>query len=88
MDKAVKETDIAHKQGLIAKKGAASAETKKELKTTQEELDAADAYYQKLTPSCVDTGMTYAERVAKREEEMQSMKEALDILKGVETTTV
>jgi hypothetical protein len=88
VDKAVKETDIAHKQGLIAKKGSEAQETKKELKTTQEELDAAEAYYKKLTPSCVDTGMTYAERVAKREEEMQSLKEAMEILKGVETTTI
>merc|ERR1719502_4310 len=88
VDKAVKETDIKHKQGLIAKKTSESQETKKELKVTNEELDAANAYYEKLTPSCVDTGMTYAERVAKREEEMQSLKEAMEILKGVETTTI
>merc|ERR1719453_2745821 len=84
VDKAVKETDIEHMKGLIAKKTSASAETKTELKTTQEELDAAEKYYEKLKPSCVDTGMTYEERVARREAEMQSLKEGLEILKGVE----
>lgn len=84
VDKAVKSTDIEHKKGLITKKNSASTETKKELKTTQEELDAANAYYEKLKPSCVDTGMTYEERVARREDEMQSLKEAMEILKGVD----
>lgn len=84
VDVAVKNTDIEHKKGLIAKKTSASAETKTELKTTQEELAAAQAYYEKLKPSCVDTGNTYEERVARREAEMQSLKEGLEILKGVE----
>jgi len=88
VDKAVKNADKEHKEGLIAKKNSASQETKTELKTTQEELDAATKYYEKLKPSCVDTGMTYEERVARREEEMQSLKEAMEILKGVETTTI
>merc|ERR1719263_1343562 len=55
---------------------------KRELEATQEELDAAMAYYDKLKPQCVDSGITYEERVKRREEEIQSLKDALKILSG------
>jgi hypothetical protein len=63
----------------------ASAETKlqedtKDLKGTQDELLAADRYYEDLVPQCVDQGMTWNERVAAREAEINSLKEALQIL--------
>merc|ERR1719399_1270023 len=66
-DKALKENEIGHKEEKkTAQEGAKhSAET--ELKTTQEELDAALAYYEKLKPSCVDSGISYEERVKRRE---------------------
>merc|ERR1719387_1855252 len=37
----------------------------------------------KLTPACVGTGMDYAERVARREQEIQSLKNAYVILDGM-----
>lgn len=80
VDNAVKNTDIEHKNGLITKRTADKLSADKELKSTNEELDAAEKYYQKLKPSCVDSGITYEERVAKREEEIQSLKEALEVL--------
>jgi len=46
----------------------------------QEQLDAAMKYYEQLKPSCVDAGLSYEDRVAKRNEEVQSLKEALKIL--------
>jgi len=52
----------------------------KDLKATQDELLAADRYYEKLVPQCVDQGMTWEERVAAREAEIKSLKEALSIL--------
>jgi len=52
----------------------------KDLKATQDELLAADRYYDKLVPQCVDQGMTWEERVAAREAEIKSLKEALSIL--------
>jgi chromosome segregation ATPase len=55
-------------------------DTKKDLRTTQEELDAALAYYDKLKPSCIDAGVSYNERVQRREEEIESLQEALKIL--------
>merc|ERR1719313_2407461 len=35
-----------------------------------------------LQPACVDTGMSYEERVARREQEMESLKKALCILEA------
>merc|ERR1719473_1089682 len=82
VDKAMKTTDADNKEKTITRKSGDLTETKKDLKGTQEELDAALAYYDKLKPSCVDSGVSYDERVARREEEIQSLKEALKILAG------
>merc|ERR1719331_1214235 len=58
------------------------AETVKGLKAMQEELDSALAYYDKLKPSCVDAGVDYNERVARREAEIQGLEESLRVLEG------
>lgn len=55
---------------------------KKDLAATQDQLLAADRYYEKLKPSCVNTGISYGERTKARQEEIQSLKEALQILSG------
>jgi len=55
---------------------------KKDLAVTQKELDAALEYFEKLKPSCVDAGVSYEDRVAQRENEIESLKEALKILEG------
>merc|ERR550514_2201950 len=81
-DKAVKNTDIKHKTNKKSELESDTATAKKDLKNTQEELDAAMAYYEKLKPSCVDAGESYEERVARRKEEIESLKEALKILSG------
>jgi len=81
-DKAVKNTDLdnAEKDKTVAE--ADLTTTKKTLGATQTELDAALTYYEKLKPSCVDAGLSYEERVRMREEEIQSLQEALKILGG------
>jgi hypothetical protein len=56
------------------------AEDTKDLKQTEDELLAADRYYEKLVPQCIDQGMTWEERVKARESEIASLKEALEIL--------
>jgi len=63
----------------------AAAESKlqedtKDLKGTQDELIAADRYYEKLVPQCIDQGQTFEERTAARESEIASLKQALKIL--------
>merc|ERR1719484_529292 len=55
-------------------------ETGKDLKSTQKELDAALAYHDELKPSCVDAGVSFSERSQRRQEEIESLQEALKIL--------
>merc|ERR1719420_2755744 len=45
-------------------------------------LDSALKAYEELVPTCVDTGMSYAERVAAREAEIEALKKALCLLDG------
>jgi len=79
-DKALKETDSKSKTGEKTRKESALASAQKDLASTKEELSAAMDYYEKLKPSCVDAGISYEERVAKRKEEIESLQEALQIL--------
>merc|ERR1719393_1250141 len=79
-DKAVKETDSKSKTGEKTRKESALASAQKDLASTKEELKAAMDYYEKLKPSCVDAGISYEERVAKRKKEIESLQEALKIL--------
>jgi len=81
-DKAVKNMDLENKGKDKATAESDLIATKKDLEATQTELDAALAYYDKLKPSCVDAGLSYEERVRQREEEIQSLQEALKILSG------
>merc|ERR1719263_1041666 len=81
-DKALKEGEIKLKSGTKTDKESALATANEDLKTTKEQLDKALEYYEKLKPTCVDSGITYEERVKRREAEIQSLKEALKILSG------
>mmetsp|Transcript_116419 Transcript_116419/g.267263 ORF Transcript_116419/g.267263 Transcript_116419/m.267263 type:complete len:671 (+) Transcript_116419:195-2207(+) len=81
-DKAVKSRDIEHKDRQREQAQGDLAARERDLDSTTEELEAAERYYQKLKPSCVDAGISYDDRVQKREQEIQSLKEALDILKN------
>ena len=56
------------------------AEDKESLTEEQSLLDKAIQEIMELQPACVDTGMSYEDRVAKREQEIESLKEALCIL--------
>jgi len=53
-----------------------------ELKSTQDELIAADKYHEKLVPQCVDQGMTFEEVQKARQEEITSLKQALETLES------
>lgn len=53
-----------------------------EVKSTQDELLAADRYYEKLVPQCIDKGMSWEEVQKARQEEIASLKEALATLES------
>jgi len=82
--KAVKSKDVemksADKQGAEAK---LLADTK-DMKATQDELLAADRYYEKLKPHCVAEPVSFEDRQKARQEEIASLREALEILEGTD----
>jgi len=82
VDKAQKSKDIEHKSMKKQNQEQSLQEKMGDLDGTQKELDAALAYYDKLKPSCIDSGVSYEDRVARREEEVESLQEALRILNG------
>mmetsp|Transcript_32685 Transcript_32685/g.74702 ORF Transcript_32685/g.74702 Transcript_32685/m.74702 type:complete len:668 (-) Transcript_32685:51-2054(-) len=84
VDKASKNKDIEHKTAKKQDQSQALIIKKEDLAGTQKELDAALAYFDKLKPSCVDAGVSYDDRVGRRKEEIESLKEALRILNGEE----
>merc|ERR1719498_2335442 len=57
-------------------------DTKSDLGTSQEELDAVLEYWEKLQPQCVAKPEPYEERKARREREIAGLKEALTILEA------
>jgi chromosome segregation ATPase len=80
METAQKGKDIQHKKSRIENDKQQVNELKDDLSSSQKELTAAQDYYQKLVPKCVDKGPSYEERKAKREEEVKSLTEALEAL--------
>jgi uncharacterized coiled-coil DUF342 family protein len=67
----------------VTAKERALASTQKDLKSAQEELEAAQAYFDKLKPDCIEEGLSFEERAKMRQEEIDSLKEAYDILDGI-----
>jgi hypothetical protein len=59
----------------------ATIETKMaDFQTSVNLLDAALQEIEELKPTCIDTGMSYSERVKKRDEEIAALKKAKEIL--------
>jgi hypothetical protein len=87
-DKAVKNQAMQDRINLQVQKKAALTDTEGDLKVVQEELDAALAYYDKLKPSCVSAGDKYAERVQRRQAEIQGLEEALKFFEGTDLPPV
>jgi len=81
-DKAAKEKDIEHKTTKKQDENQALTVAKEDLAGTQKELEAALGYFDKLKPSCIEAGVSYEDRVARRKEEIESLQEALKILQG------
>jgi len=56
------------------------ATKRSDMETAVDLLDSALKELEELKPTCTDTGMSYSERVKKREEEMEALHTALCIL--------
>jgi len=72
-----------HEYKLSLKKDQTEFEleqTKKSLAGVQEELDKAISYYEYLKPNCGTVHVSYEERKARRQEEIEALKEAYKIL--------
>jgi len=79
-DKAVAEKQIEMDESDKTSAAARLQEDTADWKATQDELLAAERYYAKLVPQCVDPGQSFEEKQAARESEIESLKEALTIL--------
>lgn len=60
----------------------ALASAKDDLEGTQNELAAAIAFSDKLKPSCINSGVSFEDRTARRKAELESLKQALEIMQG------
>jgi uncharacterized protein YoxC len=81
-DAEVKQAEVDHKTLKKQQAEEALANLKKDLESTQAELQTSLDYYEKLKPQCVDMNLSYEDRVAKRKEEIVALQEALRILSG------
>jgi len=79
-DRAQKSADVEHKTNTKKKDQKKLSDTVEDLEGTQNELDKATKYFDSIKPRCVDPGVSYEDRVARRQEEIESLQEALRIL--------
>jgi len=79
-DRALKAGAINLKDGKKTDKESALHAAKVDLKATQGSLDKAIKVYEKLKPNCVDSGISYSERVKRRQAEIESLQQALKVL--------
>jgi len=80
--KATKTGDIKAKTSEVKQIEVALGNYKENKATVTEELDAVLAYLDKLKPQCETKVVSYADKKAKREQEIAGLKEALTILSG------
>ena len=83
LDKATKAKTVEHKTSKKQAKSQELTMLEVDLQGTRKELEAANAYFEKLKPDCIDTGASYAERKAQREQELKDLQEAMDMLTSV-----
>jgi hypothetical protein len=80
--KATKQAELKGKATEIKSLEVALSQAKEDHTSVGEELDAVLAYIDKLKPQCETKAMSYEEKVARRNAEIEGLKEALGILEG------
>merc|ERR1719337_12620 len=78
--KTSKESDVKYKTKESVSLDKTVAELSSDRDTTNTELSAVNEYWAKLTDRCVAKPESYEERKARREAEIEGLKEALTIL--------
>jgi len=82
VSKATKETEAKGKASENKSMTVQLSHSKEDHASVSSELDAVNAYIDKLRPQCEEKAMSYEEKKAKREAEIEGLKEALGILEG------
>lgn len=80
--RAAKEALVRGKDSEIRSLAVAISSHEEDYAVTSQELGAVTAYLGKLKPQCEAKAMSYAEKKASRESEIQGLKEALELLDG------
>merc|ERR1719482_2402991 len=78
--KNAKEIEIVKSENEIGSMDITLGHSTEDLKLTMNELAAINEYVLKLKPTCEGRPMSYAERKAKRDAEIEGLKEAIGIL--------
>jgi chromosome segregation ATPase len=82
VSKATKEADAKAKASEVKSLTVQLGHAEEDHASTSTELDAVNAYVDKLRPQCEEKAMSYEEKKAAREAEIAGLKEALEILSG------
>merc|ERR1719333_1343875 len=82
VSKATKQAELKGKETEIKSLQVALSQAKEDHASVGEELDAIMSYIDKLKPQCETKAMSYEEKVARRNAEIEGLKEALSILEG------
>merc|ERR1712045_1013137 len=80
--KTMKEQDLKYKTKEVKGLTKAIADLSSDKDTLATELGAVDEYYAKLKDRCIAKPETYEERKARREAEINGLKQALNILES------
>merc|ERR1719161_3434265 len=84
--KATKEAEIKGAESEVEQLKIAQGQHTDDKSMTEDEMKALLEYIEKLKPTCVGVVMPYAERKAKREAEIEGLKQALTILEETQGT--
>jgi chromosome segregation ATPase len=82
VSKAAKLAEVKGKESEIKSLTVGLSHHREDYKTTSKEYDAVLTYMDKLKPECETKVMSYDEKKARRESEIEGLKEALEIIEG------
>merc|ERR1719215_510393 len=80
--KTMKDQDVKYKTAEVKSLAKAVADMSSDKETLSSELSAVNEYYAKLKDRCIAKPETYEERKARREAEINGLKEALRVLEN------